>query len=406
MGGPPKSMRPPTLARWSLVLIVLGSASVANQDALLFGLAAIFAVLGSMGAGRAAPPPAPALALGLFLYMYLVSDGAHLTTVPITITTGLLACLAAASLAKSGLSYVAIVCALVTGVSIHAALNLWLLLREHGLRPDTRQFDDFWTMSPLAATAHAAFWIPLVGLLPLLFVWRRRGRGWLVSLAVIGTVFLASSLLASRTLILLLTLVLFGWLLVGRYFISDSPRLSGTTSAVMGTVGVLGAAVIWVSPGILRGLPLFARLATPEASLGDDPRIDRWVEYATRGWAHFYGGGHLRAEIGFGHNLWLDVLDAAGVPAFICLTAFSGLYLYHALSLARSKRFTIGERVAALSLAVTCTVQAATEPLLEGMPIVFVVMCALSGATAAARQSRIRQHEGPAISQSPRQAVR
>ena len=77
MGGPPKSMRPPTLARWSLVLIVLGSASVANQDALLFGLAAIFAVLGSMGAGRAAPPPAPALALGLFLYMYLVSDGAN-----------------------------------------------------------------------------------------------------------------------------------------------------------------------------------------------------------------------------------------------------------------------------------------------------------------------------------------
>lgn len=393
MGTSSESIGTTAVAKWALALTMFGAASLANQELLLFALATLCAFLASLGSARSVSVPAPALILALFLAMYRLSDGAHLTPVLFTITIGLLACLAAANLTRSGVPYVTVVGTLVIGVTLHAVLNLGLLLREHGLRPDTRLFGDFWTMSALGATAQAALWTPLVGLLPLLFVWRRRARGVLVSLLVVGAVFLAASLLASRTLILLLSVILFGWLLVGRYFTSGTPRLSGTTSAVVGAIGFVTTAVVWVFPDAVRGLPLFARLTSPDASLGDDPRIERWTEYATRGWDHFYGGGHLRMEIGYGHNLWLDVLDMAGIPALVCLTAFSALYLYHAVSLARSRSFTVGERVTSLSLAVVVTSQAATEPLLEGMPIIFVIMCGLAGATATARQARLPEHD-------------
>lgn len=382
------------LAKFALIFTMAGAASLANQDAVLFTVAALVAVLASFGSLRSVSLPAAAVALSLLLFTYGISDGVGYTPVLITIATGLMACLAGANITKSGISYLTTIVALVAGMTVHAALNLWLLLARYGLRPETRQVDDIWTMSALAATAHAAFWTPLVGLLPFLFVWRRRGQGAFAALVLIGAVFLAASLLASRTLALLLMFVVFGWLLASRYFSSGGPRRTGASSVVMGTLGVVGVGVAWVAPGALSELPLFARLATPEGSLGDDPRIARWAAYSTRGWEHFWGGGHLKMEIGYAHSLWLDVLDAAGIPAFICVVAFSALFLTSALSIARSQSFSVGERVATAGLAVSCTAQAATEPLLEGMPVVFVVMCALAGAMAATLESRRTQRVG------------
>lgn len=379
----------PLMVKCSLVFICLGAASFAQRDGILFGLGVVFAVVSRLNSRGSIAIPWPGLVLVTFLAAYRMSDGGHITPTLLTIITGVFAYVACANITTAGGPYLRTLGAIVGGMTAHASMNLFLILRDHGLRPDTRIFDDVWTGAPSVATAHAALWTPLIGLLPLFLILRRR-RPWVaLGLSATAAAILAASLLASRTLVLLLALLIVGFVVLSRFIVADRVRLSRTSTAALSISAIVGAVLAWTTPGALANLPLFHRFASSETTLGDDPRIGRWLEYSTRGWSHFYGGGHLRAEMGFGHNLWLDVLDMAGVPAFLLITVFFLAYLFQTLRLARGRFFTVEEKVASAGLALACLTHAATEPLLEGMPSLFIAMCGFAGATAAAVADRM-----------------
>jgi hypothetical protein len=58
----------------------------------------------------------------------------------------------------------------------------------------------------------------------------------------------------------------------------------------------------------------------------DTPRYELWQAMLTHFFDDFWGGRHVLLAESYAHNLWLDVLWDAGIPAF---TLWASFHLYH-----------------------------------------------------------------------------
>lgn len=104
---------------------------------------------------------------------------------------------------------------------------------------------------------------------------------------------------------------------------------------------------------------------------------------------HPLGG---RAEEYYYHNLWLDVGRVAGVIPLVPLLAFQLTAAVHVLRLCREERQDAGLRCLLGCVWLGLFLNAAVEPVLEGMLDLFLAFCAVSG--MADGRDRRRGDEG------------
>lgn len=275
-----------------------------------------------------------------------------------------------------------VVLSVAAGVTLHGVLNAVSNVQSYGWTPGERVLPDYWTQAPLTATLQATLFIPLVGVAFYGLAERQEQRSVVAVLTGLGLLVagLYNLVTASRTIFVVMLVTLIACALVPR-----GRRMLRLTilAAVAAAFQRLYALDVLGLRTFVESSALMGRVSSGEApGFGEDPRFERWGYVFDNFWDHVSGGRHFRSEIGYVHNLWLDAYDVGGLLPFVALVGFtlSALVLLWRMLVIRA--LPVGLKVLAVGVWTALLAQFMTEPILDGVPMLFAVFCIFCGAGA------------------------
>ena len=85
--------------------------------------------------------------------------------------------------------------------------------------------------------------------------------------------------------------------------------------------------------------PLFDRFFSKNSTtdLDEDGRLDKKIYYIEHFCDYIFGGGHLKNETGYAHDLYLDTYGEAGIFAFIAVVAYILMTVWHLIQCIKDK---------------------------------------------------------------------
>ena len=94
-----------------------------------------------------------------------------------------------------------------------------------------------------------------------------------------------------------------------------------------------------------------------------------------------WGGSHLSEEIvgAYAHDLWLDIMDEAGIPAALAILVYTITAFYRILILSRNRKVPKDERIALRSYAIIMCAQFFVEPIWQGSPMLLLFFVLIDG---------------------------
>jgi len=245
-----------------------------------------------------------------------------------------------------------------------------------------RGFPDIWSREILTATLQGTYYTLVVSLLFYSIVIRK--ENFLFSYMIIIMAFFSlfvSALMGNRTLLFIMGIVFLVSLIV--YFLLEQRKIRiikifMSIFILSLILYVLYATNTFALREIVEGSLLVGRMKYSITQ--DDPRFSvySWAfkqlfDYPMGGYRMYLGG------LKYAHNLWLDVLFATGLIPFIFLSLFSINVSINVYKLIKLASLPISLRLLLFGIYAGYILNFMVEPILEGVPIMFVSFCLISG---------------------------
>ena len=98
-----------------------------------------------------------------------------------------------------------------------------------------------------------------------------------------------------------------------------------------------------------------------------------------------FGGNHIRIDngVGYAHDLWLDIYDAAGIIPFIIIFVYTLRAWIRAFSMLNDKKIESGFKVIFGSYTLVVSAYFFIEPIMYGAPLVLFSFCIIDGLVAS-----------------------
>lgn len=265
------------------------------------------------------------------------------------------------------------------GMFLHGFINLI----NHDFATQGRNPIDIWTGSYLAATQQNVFFTMGVALFfPALFVM----RGKLIKILAVflfAATILNSMATATRTGLLLPALSFLTILIV---FIAENRKtlhkLKYVFLFLVAAFFVLLIVFIFNIFGIREKIlnsPLFNR----DESSGLDPRFTYWYRTLAYMFQYPFGGAEFRQLCGnYAHNLWLDIIQNAGILVGLLYLAYTVMTFVNIVKLFKNKKVPVSLRYILLSEYVSIMINCMIETILDGVPLMLLLFFLLNGMTA------------------------
>lgn len=242
---------------------------------------------------------------------------------------------------------------------------------------------DVWTGEGMAATGQAVLFTPFLSVLIwLVFAGKKR---WIKVGAVI--LFLCSLMysiqLGSRTFLLLMVLsVVLG---VAFYAQKQDKGMKILFAALVlaGTFAILYSTDTFGLRTYIEGSYLIRRMNEEQGffNLSENGRFYFKRKYLENILLYPWGGSHLREEIvgAYAHDLWLDIMDEAGIPAALAILVYTITAFYRILILSRNRKVPKDEKIALRSYAIIMCAQFFVEPIWQGSPMLLLFFVLIDG---------------------------
>ncbi len=264
-----------------------------------------------------------------------------------------------------------------SGTFVHYLLN-WLI----NMDSSERNTVDYWTNDAMAATGQAALaCLPLGIAIACIF---SKNNKWikLASWGVVAVVMLYNLVLAGRTLIVMLLATM-----VVAFLHSFKVQKKGRTRTLLIILAVV-ILILFVYQTDLLGIKsyiedslIYNRFFGGKDSIDvdEDQRMGRKLYHLSNIDKAFFGGAHIRDEIGFSHDIILDTYDEAGIFALFAILAYLAASAYHLVKCLKNQRFSFVFKQTVLCVYFTCYLEFMVEPILQGMPWFFASFCLIDG---------------------------
>lgn len=247
-----------------------------------------------------------------------------------------------------------------------------------------RNTNDIWTGQPMAATGQNALTCIMLGLsCSLLFAppkkWHR-----IVAIAIIALILLYNLVLACRTPIIMLCILIAVGILYPQQDVKYSARLMKylTYFCLMAALAVVVYAMnIGGVRDYLKDSILFSRLTRADLGLLKNSfRNNAKLIFISKMPEYPFGGIHLRPVYGYAHDLLLDAYDEYGIIVFILLIVILAVSLVQLFKLLRRTNYTESFKLSLLMIYCAIFMEFTVEPILMGMQWLFSCYCLLNGA--------------------------
>ena len=277
--------------------------------------------------------------------------------------------------------------AIVFGNFTHGFLNMIEYFRYYGFTSSIlglRHIPDFWQGGVLTATLQSTFYTLIACLLfyslVLLINKQRKGLAILIILSI-GFSLLATFVMGNRTLIILMLITFFSSVLLYSFLTRKSPKYLAKNIAYI-AFAMLGVYLIYTNN--LFGIREFVEGSTwyirfNIMAINEDPRIQIYQRAAMQMFDFPFGGYKMDLGLSYAHNLWIDVLYATGLFPFSFLLLFTFETIKNLIRLISFEEVDIEFKILIFSIYTGYFINFMIEPILEGVPYMFLSFCLISG---------------------------
>jgi hypothetical protein len=189
--------------------------------------------------------------------------------------------------------------------------------------------------------------------LPLVFFTSPVTKGnrifWLVALALSVLGFSANMAMKNRTPVLAVMVSL----LLASGIVAYRKIRSGVSMVFLTRLFLIAPALIAILGGIYIALSSVSDVAFAQFQRGglSTPRYTVWITVLSHFFDYFWGGQKIVLIESYAHDLWLDILWDAGIPAFITMLAFHIIHFRISMKLLKEQ----STRLALLLLGFWCS---------------------------------------------------
>lgn len=284
-------------------------------------------------------------------------------------------------------------CALAIGAAIHGIANFFYNISV-GVDMSLGRTYDFFSGSLSAATGQATYFTMLVAISFWMIFLQRNLWARLLGALLYITALLYDVQLGGRTFLVLSVLALPIGLLLYCFFVArgsqaDRKKVFRTLLLV---ICIVSLAIIAFNSNFLgikdiyEDSYLYKRLEIYNATdLDSDSRFFRKAQYFKLVPEYLFGGNHISVDedLGYAHELWLDIYDDAGMITYILIVLYTGASLIRFIKAAKMKKTELLHKVCLLSFCSIMMLQFFVEPILQGAPMLLYSYIVVDGMLAS-----------------------
>ncbi len=268
---------------------------------------------------------------------------------------------------------------LASGPFTHYLLNYF-----NGMGSSSRNTVDIWSGTVLSATGQAALACIMIGVAVSTMFIKSKMTAKVFAALALTIVFLYNLILAGRTLFLILIIVT---LVCSIFYFKESNSISKRFklfSSILVIILLLYIAYSYNLFGIkshIANSNIYFRFFNDNSQdILSGQRGNLKLSHLKNFGAGLWGGSHIRRLCGgYAHDLWLDAYDEAGIFALISLVLFSIGCLYTLWKCISLKYMSKSLRLMLLAVYTSIFLQFFVEPIIQGMPWLFVCFCFMHG---------------------------
>lgn len=280
------------------------------------------------------------------------------------------------------------VIALVLGNFIHGFLNMMTYFRLYGFSISVigaRRFPDIWRGIQWSATLQGTLYTLMVSLLfySIILLIRKEKRGLSILLIMsIAFSLMASFIMGNRSLIVIMFISFVSNVILYSILIKKNPL---KIIQIIGIIVIIALLITALYRNNILGIREFIEGSTWYMRSNivlstEDPRIFLYKSATSQMFDYPFGGYSMHlGSSSYVHNLWLDVLYATGLIPFSFLCWYTIKTIKNLVRLLKQKHTDIEFKIFIFSIYTGFLLNFMVEPILEGVPYMFVSFCLING---------------------------
>ena len=251
------------------------------------------------------------------------------------------------------------------GSFLHYILNMFINTEAEG-----RNTKDIWSADVLSATGQAALCCIAIGIFGALLYSKRKPIYKILAIAGLVSVLVYNLVLAGRTLIALMLIVLITGFLYYSILYKTKRFKTILPICFVALFFVLAIRFNWLGLGdLVFESNLFRRFTEEETVASSSGRTDFKLDYLKYLLIYPLGGGKIYHEVGrYAHDLLLDLYIDAGIIAAIIILVILLISLKNTFKVFKNKNISTDMKMLVFCIYIVIYIQFFLEPIMAGMP--------------------------------------
>ena len=275
----------------------------------------------------------------------------------------------------------AVFAVLATGMFLHFFCNALININSRD-----RNVYDIWNRLPLSATIQAALACAMIGLSTAVLFANTSILKKILAAGALTIIVAYNLALGGRAIF---ALIIIAFLVALIYKNIKTPKKLIKNLLIISLVVVLIALLFLIDffgvRSFIEGTAFYNRFFGEDSmSLGQDARLGAKIFYLKNMFKSLWGGQKLKALYGLhAHDLYFDTFDQAGIFALVGIISYVILSIVRLIKVLRSEIVSSNMKLVLLCIYITIHLQFWLEPIIQGVPVLFVSYCIMDGAVTA-----------------------
>lgn len=270
--------------------------------------------------------------------------------------------------------------AILIGFFIHAMLNFSI-----NIGSESRNTIDFWSGNIMSATLQGTLLTPILSLILFTFVYINKKSIKVVMIIFFALALAYDMIIATRSVIII-TILVFVISLIS-YIVLENKIRNKFKIILMILVSILIVSIMYNENVLeirtkVEKSNLFSRIenAEIETKNSDNARINAQIDAIKQILDYPFGAPEnvLWGGLSYAHNMWFDVAKRTGIIPFSLLIIFFLSNIYSLIRIIRNTDISTKLKMLLISVYMCFLLIFLVEPILQGMPIIFIAFCIIA----------------------------
>ncbi len=269
--------------------------------------------------------------------------------------------------------------AILVGLFIHAMLNFSI-----NIGSERRNTTDFWTGEIMSATLQGTLLTPMLSLFffTIMFIKDKKAKTIMIICFVLA---LAYDMIIATRSVIIIAFITFIISLISYIIMENTIKNKFRIVSIIFMIFIIGIIMYnnnaFNIKSIIEESNLYSRVGKNETEESDFSRLNAQIEGLKQIVEYPFGVPEDTTVAGmkYAHNMWIDIARQVGIIPFLLLILFFLFNIKSLIKIIINQKVTLKLKILLISEYVTFLFMFYIEPILQGIPVVFILFCLIMG---------------------------